>query len=291
MPALASLHRHDIPTCLGRLCVYDSGGNGTPMLFWSSLLMSASMWQAQAEHFAGRYRVLLIDPPGHGDSEALRRHFDFDECARCLVEILDHLGLERAHFVGNSWGGMIGATFAALYPQRLATAVLMNATASPAGFKHKLEFPVLAMLARLLGLNGVLKRLVVGNFVGPTSEAQRPHVLASIGEALQHCRPDSVAWAVSSVVPRRPDQRVLLRSISRPVLVIAGEEDRVFPVAETRAMAEAIPGAELVVMAYTAHLAGLENPQEVNLLIDAFLARHAAGASEFRTDSVAAPAP
>lgn len=290
MYPLASLHHHHIPTCLGRLRVYDSGGNGAPMLFWSSLLMSASMWQAQAEHFAGRYRVLLIDPPGHGDSEALRRHFDFDECARCLVEILDHLGLPRAHFVGNSWGGMIGATFAARHPERLATAVLMNATASPAGFKQRLEFPLLAMLARVLGLGGVLSRLVVGNFVGPTSEARRPQVLATITEALQRCRTDSVAWAVSSVVPRRPDQRALLRDVRRPVLVIAGEEDRVFPVAETRVMAEAMPGAELVVMAHTAHLAGLENPQEVNTLIDAFLARHAAGTSEFRTDSAAAPA-
>nr|WP_225578927.1 alpha/beta fold hydrolase [Pseudomonas sp. PDM14] len=167
MSALASLHSHDIPTCLGRLRVRDSGGTGMPMLFWSSLLMSGGMWQAQAEHFAGRYRVLLIDPPGHGDSEALQRHFAFDECARCLVEVLDHLGLAQGHFVGNSWGGMIGATFAARYPGRLGVAVLMNATASPAGWKHRLEFPLLAVLARLLGLDGVLKRLVVGNFVGP----------------------------------------------------------------------------------------------------------------------------
>lgn len=291
MPNLNSLYSHDIPTCLGRLRVRDSGGAGMPMLFWSSLLMSGSMWQTQAAHFAGNYRVLLIDPPGHGDSEALQRHFAFDECARCLVEILDHLGLARSHFVGNSWGGMIGATFAARYPERLGVAVLMNATASPAGLKHKLEFPVMAVMARLLGLNGVLKRLVVGNFVGPTSEAQRPQVLASIGEALQHCRPDSVAWAVSSVVPRRPDQRALLRGISRPVLVIAGEEDRVFPVAETRVMAEAIPGAEFVVMAHTAHLAGLENPAEVNTLIDTFLARHTDEGIELRRDSVAAPVP
>lgn len=290
MSALASLHSHDIPTCLGRLRVRDSGGTGMPMLFWSSLLMSGGMWQAQAEHFAGRYRVLLIDPPGHGDSEALQRHFAFDECARCLVEVLDHLGLAQGHFVGNSWGGMIGATFAARYPGRLGVAVLMNATASPADWKHRLEFPLLAVLARLLGLDGVLKRLVVGNFVGPTSEAQRPQVLASIGAALAHCRPDSVAWAVSSVVPRRPDQRALLAGIRRPVLVIAGEEDRVFPVAETRVMAESIPGAEFVVMPRTAHLAGLENPQEVNALIDAFLARHAEAAGELRTDSAAAPA-
>lgn len=290
MPALASPQNHDIPTCLGRLRVSDSGV-GMPILFWSSLLMSGSMWQAQAEHFSGRYRILLIDPPGHGNSEALQRHFSFDECARCLVEILDHLGLQHAHFVGNSWGGMIGATFAARSPERVGVAVLMNATASPAGWKHRLGFPLLAILARVLGLAGVLQRLVVSNFVGPTSEAQRPQVLANIGEALTRCRTDSVAWAVSSVVPRRPDQRPLLQAIRTPVLVIAGEEDRVFPVTETRAMAEAIPGAEFVLMQGTAHLAGLENPTEVNTLIDDFLARHAAGEKVLRSDSAAALAP
>lgn len=139
--------------------------------------MDGSMWSAQQAHFADRYQVVLVDPPGHGRSEPLTDLFTFDECAHCVTQILDGIGAERAHFVGNSWGGMIGGTLAAHYPSRVISAVLMNCTGSPA--------------------------------------------------------------------PR--------------------------PVAETKAMADAIPGARFGVLAETAHLAGLENPDEVNALIDEFL--------------------
>ena len=60
------------------------------------------------------------------------------------------MGIERCTFVGNSWGGMIGGTFAAMYPTRVEAAVLMNCTASPAGLRHRLEFPLLAVVIRLL---------------------------------------------------------------------------------------------------------------------------------------------
>lgn len=267
------LQVQDIPTCLGRLRV-RSVGEGPAMVFWSSLLMDARMWMAQARHFSSRYRVVLINPPGHGDSEALNRAFTFAECARCVSEVLDGLGIERCCFVGNSWGGMIGGTFAAMYPERVEAAVLMNCTASPAGLRHRLEFPLLAVIIRLLGgfrlgMVGTATRA----FVGPTTERERPEAISQIHQALKVCDVDSIAWAVDSVVPKRPDQRGLLAAIRTPVLVVAGEEDRTFAVAQTRAMAQVIPGAEFVVMARTAHLAALENPDEVNGLIERFLAR------------------
>jgi 3-oxoadipate enol-lactonase len=56
------------------------------MMFWPSLLMTGDMWAAQADHFGDRYRVVLVDPPGHGRSEKLTRMFTFDECVRCIVD-------------------------------------------------------------------------------------------------------------------------------------------------------------------------------------------------------------
>ena len=63
-----------------------------------------------ADDLIDRHQVVLIDPPGQGRSQALEDFFSFDDCARCVADILDGLGLDKAHFVGNSWGGMIGAT-------------------------------------------------------------------------------------------------------------------------------------------------------------------------------------
>ena len=267
-----SLAVRDIETVLGRVRV-RSGGEGPAILFWSSLLMSGRMWSRQAAFFRARHRVLLVDPPGHGDSAPLTRHFSFEECAQVVVQILDALGLAHAHYVGNSWGGMIGATFAARHPQRVGLAVLMNCTASPAGLRQTLEYSLLAQLARRVGrLHGPLTGTALRAFAGPTTERERPQVVDEIRAALARVDLKSASWAVASVVPRRPDQLALCATIRTPVLVIAVREDRTFPVAETQAMAQAIPGAEFIVLDRSAHLSGLETPDEVNALIAARLA-------------------
>ncbi len=243
------------------------------MLFWPSLLMNGTLWSGQAAHFADRFQVILVDPPGHGDSTPLTGSFTFDQCAQVITEILDDLGVDRVHLIGNSWGGMIGGTFAALNADRIGIAVLMNATASPSGLRQKVEYGVLTRSAQLLGgLRGPLVGPVIDAFLGPTAKREKPEVVATVTDLARQVNFRSGRHAVTSVVPRRPDQRELFGRISTPVLVVAGAEDATFPVTETEAMADAIPGARFVVLEQSAHLAALESPAEVNALIDDFLA-------------------
>ncbi|MDT5066657.1 MAG: 3-oxoadipate enol-lactonase [Mycobacterium sp.] len=266
------LDRVAVDTALGRIAL-QTAGDGDAILFWPSLLMSGDMWSAQAEHFAARHRVVLIDPPGHGESQSLTGTFTFDDCARTVVDVLDGLGIQRAHFVGNSWGGMIGATFAATHPDRIGKAVLMNCTASAAGGWQKLEYGFLLRMAGWLGgIRPPLTRSVLKAFLGPTTFRDRPDVVAHVRNAVQAVDIDSGAWAVRSVVPRRPDQRALLGRVATPVLVVAGAEDATFPNPETKAMADSIPGSSFVILDGVAHLAALENPSLVNQLVEDFLA-------------------
>jgi 3-oxoadipate enol-lactonase len=251
------------------------GGSGPAMLFWPSLLMSGTLWAGQAPYFEDRFRVILVDPPGHGASSPLRSPFTFDECAQVIAQIIDALGIDRVHVVGNSWGGMIGGTFAATYPERVGVSVLMNATASPAGLRQKVEYAALNRMAQALnGIRGPLVKPVLDAFLGPTARATKPSVVAAVNESVRQVAISSGRRAVVSVVPRRPDQRALFGTIKTPVLVVAGAEDATFPVEETRVMADAIPGARFVVLEKAAHLAALECPDEVNALIDGFLADH-----------------
>jgi len=245
------------------------------MLFWPSLLMDGSMWTAQADHFADTHRVVLVDPPGHGASEALERTFTFDECAKCVVQVLDALDIDKVHFVGNSWGGMIGGTFAARYPDRVATATLMNCTASPAGLYQKVKYEALRVVAPWFGgIRGPLVRPAVDAFVGRTLRRTKPDVLAWITAQVRKVDVLSIRWAVVSVVPRRPDQHALVSEITAPALVIAGTEDATFPPAEGRRMASAIPGARYELLPDTAHLAAVESPDQVNALMDSLLASY-----------------
>ncbi|GAA3523431.1 alpha/beta fold hydrolase [Aeromicrobium panaciterrae] len=264
----------DIPTTLGRLHVRTEG-SGPAILMWPSLLMDGALWSAQVEHFRDRFTVIAVDPPGHGASEALTEPFTFEQCATVVCEVLDHLDIERAHVLGNSWGGMIGGTFAALHPERVGVSVLMNATASPAPLGQKLEYGLLLRTASLLGgLRGPLMPSVLKAFLGPTSLKTRPAVVQHVRDTAGRNDISSAAWAVRSVVPRRPDQRELFSTVSTPVLVVAGEEDATFGLAETHAMADAIPGSTYVVIDGAAHLAALEAPAEVNRLVDEFIAAH-----------------
>src|ERR1700753_1630124 len=269
-----------VDTVLGRIRL-QIGGSGSPIVFWPSLLMTGDMWYGVADGLIARRQVVLVDPPGQGGSQPLTGLFSFDDCARCVVDILDGLGIERAHFVGNSWGGMIGATFAAAYPERIGAAVLMNCTAGRAGVSQKVQFAILLALAKWTGGMGpLLDRPVLKAFLGPTTFRERPDVVAHVRSAVRSVNVASVSWAVKSVVPRRPDQRALLGTITTPVLVVGGAEDRSFPPRDASAMAAAIPNSSVRILDGVAHLAGLENPPLVSALVEQFLFGDAESGSE-----------
>lgn len=262
-----------IPTVLGQINVRLSGlEQGPVMVCWPSLLMDGRMWRAQAAHFGDRYRMVLVDSPGHGDSEPLTRNFSLEECASCLCQILDALEAQDCVLLGNSWGGMMGGVFAALHPERIRAAVLMNCTASAVGLRQKLEFLALsAIVSRLRRIPGPLVQRAVAAFAGRTTERSKPQVVEQIRATVLAANPQSVHWAIRSVVPHRIDRHAQMRMIRCPVLVVAGEEDRTFPVPETRAMADAIPGSRFVVLPKIGHLAGLEAPEVVNGVVEGFL--------------------
>lgn len=266
------LDSRSVDTALGNIRVQVSAGTGPAVLMWPSLLMTGDLWAGQAAHFGDTHRLVLIDPPGHGGSAPLRAMFSFTDCARCVVDLLDGLHIDRANFVGNSWGGMIGGTFAALYPDRLHRAVLMNCTASKAGAAQRMQYAGLVWLATALGgIRPPLTRSAIRAFLGPTTLRNRPDVVDTVRANVQSVNTDSVRWAVRSVVSARPDQRALLARITSPVLVVAGAEDATFPVAETRVMADSIRGSSFTVLDGVAHLAALEDPARVNQLLAAFL--------------------
>jgi 3-oxoadipate enol-lactonase len=109
------------------------------------------------------------------------------------------------------------------------------------------------------GIRGPLAGPMRDAFLGPTARREKPEVVATVNELARRVKVTSGRHAVTSVVPRRPDQRDLFGTIRTPVLVVAGGEDATFPVAETEEMADSIPGARFVVLEQSAHLAALES--------------------------------
>ena len=278
---LDSVTEQLIPTTLGLVNVRVGGrADGPAMVFWPSLMMDGTMWQYQYEHFAPDYRVVLIDSPGHGKSDALRKIIDLKDSADVLVEVLDALAIGKCILVGNSWGGMLAGVFPAYYPERTTAAVGINATASlPTTFESIWASGLANYLLLHAKMPELAARAARGAFAGPTAEATNPEFVEFTRFVLRD-DPKSVAWALRSILIGRKDEHRRLSTISPdiPVLIIAGEEDSQFPVHAVRKMADAIPGSTFRVLQHTGHLAARENPDTVNAEIDAFLAAHPAAA-------------
>lgn len=264
-----------IPTQLGLVNIRVGGKpDGPPMVFWPSLLVDSSMWRDQHQHYAPTHRVVLIDPPGAGRSEPLRRTFELAECGDCLVAVLDALGIGRCLLVGTSWGALLGSVFAALHPERLDGAILINGSATPPSASEVAQMTEL--VTALEGMTAMPDWLVGATqsaFAGLTAETSKPEFMDYLRCVLRE-DPKSVAFAMRSVVIESKDRHALLRTIKDvPVLVLAGEEDRRFPVCEAQMMADAIPSSDFVVIPQTGHLAARETPDAVNRAIDAFIAK------------------
>ncbi|MER5516756.1 alpha/beta hydrolase [Streptomyces sp. NPDC002763] len=263
-----------IPTSLGLVNVRVGGRpDGPAMVCWPSLMMDGTMWQYQYEHFAPTHRVVLVDSPGHGKSDALRKLIDLEDCSDALVDILDALGIDRCILVGNSWGGMLAGVFPAYHPQRTAAAIGTNCTASlPTMFESIWATALSTYLSLHAKTPPLAAEAARGAFAGPTAEATNPEFLDFTDFVLRD-DPKSVAWALRGILIGRKDEHRRLRTIQNvPVLIIAGEEDSQFPVHVVRKMADAIEGSTFRVLQHTAHLAARENPEAVNAEIDAFLA-------------------
>jgi 3-oxoadipate enol-lactonase len=268
---LAAMPRRTVGTKFGDIVVRTGGNESKPvMVFWPSLLLDSSMWSHQVEHFAPDYRIVTIDPPGIGESAPLRQAMTVGDSAACFRQILDSLGIEACIAVGNSWGSLAAAVVAADHPERLDAAILTNGTAAP---------PTPEILAQMTGMVAELEKcrtapdwLLAATQQAFSADVPDPEFMAYLGRVLRE-DPVSIAFAMKNILLGREDLHPTMRRIRDvPVLVVAGDQDHVFDVAQSRRLAASIEGCEFVLLPNTGHLAPRQNPKAVNAAIDAFLA-------------------
>ena len=112
---------------------YHEAGEGEPLLMLHGGGPGAGGWSNFSRNigpFAGKYRTLLLDQPGFAKSDKPAMSGALGETfARIIKDFLDVLGIEKAHFLGNSMGGLVSTKFALLFPERAGRLVLMGPAA------------------------------------------------------------------------------------------------------------------------------------------------------------------
>lgn len=234
-------------------------------------------WADELRRFSARWLALAVDFRGYGDSGDPGETLVFSDFADDVLRALDHHSLAQAHLVGLSMGGLVAQAFYARHPDRVRSMVLVacrpgSAPVAPgeegASFVNERMGPVLA------GGSAALAASLAPRLLGSgASLAARERITAS----LSALRPASYVKALQARIAAAPF--LDLGSISVPVLVLAGEEDQVAPVAQMRAMADAIPGSRFALVPAAGHLLNIEQPELFHQLVSDFLDDMRGGAS------------
>lgn len=239
---------------------HEVAGEGPVVVLSGSLGATLAMWDAQVEALRDGYRVLRYEHPGH-DGSPLGELHGVASLARAVLELLDELEMERAHFVGLSLGGAVGMQLARDAPERVDRLVL--ACTSPRFGEPKVWDERIA-LVRSGGMDAVAEVLLQRWFTPAFEDVQRfrAMLLAIPPETyVRYCE-----------LLRELDLTGALGGIRAPTLAIAGAEDPTSPPAAVEAMAAKIPDAGVVLIEGAAHLANVERPAEFNKALLAHLA-------------------
>jgi pimeloyl-ACP methyl ester carboxylesterase len=249
---------------------FEDQGSGTCLLMAHSFLCSGAMWAAQAEALSSSFRVVNVDLRGHGQSSSAPAGLSLSDLANDHVAVLDHLGIERAVWVGLSIGGMIGMRAALEHPERVGGLVIADSSAASEPGIARLRYRAMGAGSKLFGIGTFMKPILKLMF-GPTTHREQPELLAEWGERMKGVDLDSILRMMGPLFGR---EEVLSRlgEIRVPALVLAGEEDRAQPPARSREIADGLPNAELVLIPEAGHLSALEQPEVVTTVMRDFLA-------------------
>ena len=258
-------------------------GGDLPLVMLHGGGPGASAWSnfgSALPRFAGTFRTLLVDQPGFGGSDkppVVGNYFRFS--ASYVVRLLDELGIERVHLLGNSLGGGTAMRFALIHPDRVGRLVLMG----PGGLSLN--------LFHADPTEGVQRLMDFG--ANPTREALRAFISTMVvnqdlvtDELVEERFADATAPGAQEAMrdmgmsfwnPETAEDGMLWREahrLRRQTLLTWGREDRVNPIDGAFAALKLIPKAQLHVFPNCGHWAQIEAAEEFAEVTTVFLGRH-----------------
>jgi pimeloyl-ACP methyl ester carboxylesterase len=265
---------------------YEVYGDGPPLVLAHGYIASKEMWDYQIGPFSERYRVVVYDMRGHGQSDAPPED-DPGYTMETLVEdqraLMDHLGIEQAYVGGLSMGGSIAMRFALTYPKRVRALLLFDTSAghTPAGEEMRRQWQtnhdLIASFIRSTGVAQTLRNLYAQRVQTPgTGATEAPREVQAFMARMHDLSPDGflgagrALWEQDSVLERLPE-------IGAPTLILVGDMD--FLLEPSKAMHEKLPGARFSLIHGSGHGTAMWQPAKFTSAVLDFLADVEAGSS------------
>ena len=250
---------------------YEVAGSGPPLVLVQGLGYARWGWEPVAPALAEEFTVVAFDNRGIGASDVPEGPYSTRELAADVVAVLDAAGMERAHLVGTSLGGMVAQEVAIGWAERVDRLVL--ACTTPGG-SHAFPLPArtLELFAEAPALAPeVALRRFVENALAQRTVAERPDLVQRIYEKRLASPPDPSGWQAQAAAGGAHDAFSRLQEIEAPTLVLHGTDDAVVDPRNAALLEDAVPNARRVMLAGAGHLFFWEEPERFVEVVGDFL--------------------
>ncbi|HET8529286.1 MAG TPA: alpha/beta fold hydrolase [Gaiellaceae bacterium] len=251
---------------------YELRGEGEPLVLVHGLAYDRFGWGRLPDLLAERFRVVVLDNRGVGESDAPAGPYTVAQLAADVVAVLDDAGLDRVNLFGVSLGGYVAQELALTRPERLRRLVLCStapggARAVPMPQATQEVFARYPTMEREAGL-----RMFVENSLGERGVRELPELVEEILRYRLEHAPSVDAWLAQAAAGATYDNSERVGSISVPTLVLHGGADVVVDPRNAGVLASSIPGACVEVVPDCGHLLVWEDSERVARLVTEFLA-------------------
>jgi 3-oxoadipate enol-lactonase len=246
----------------------DEGEGEEAIVFSHGLLFSSEMFRKQIDHFKSSYRCIAYDHRGQGKSEVTDNGYDMDSLFLDAAALIENLQLGSVHFVGLSMGGFIGMRLAARKPHLIRSLVLMETSADEE--VNKLKYRLLNIIFKVAGSEPIADRIMNilfgKTFLNDPVQAEQKRYWENHMLNLK----SSVTRSVSGVI-NRVGVYDEIRGITKPTLILVGDEDVATKPEKAQRIHKQISGSVLEIIAGAGHSSCIEKPEEVNRILESFL--------------------
>ena len=249
---------------------YDDYGQGFPVLFIHGHPFNRTMWTPQVQSLRWKYRTIVPDLQGYGESAPLPTDaYTQERYAADLAALLDELDIRQACVVGLSMGGQIAMEFARAYPERTAALVLAATFAEPETPQGVVERNRAAERIETEGIVPIGTEMIP-KLIGHRAIKENPAIALKIFRMICSTSPSGAAAAVRGRAMRQ-DYRPSLQSFLKPAMLILGTDDSYTSIANGKELQASMPSCRLEIFQDIGHMPNLEDEDRFNKCLHSFL--------------------